>query len=93
MNISRHNSIDAIGHTHTTATATEQSHTVQTPKPPSTDSDSSLQRPVKKAKASTVMSSDEDSGDSKKKNVMPKVGNTAKARGTRQPIKRGAKRF
>ena len=88
MNISGHNTIDATGLTHTTATVTEQLHTAQTPKPASSDSESSPQRPVKKAKATTVMSSDEDSGESKK----PKVG-TTKTRGTRQPIKRGAKRF
>jgi len=101
MNTSRHDSIGAAGPTHTTVPieiVTEQSHRAQTPNSPvnlASESESSPHRPAKKAKARTVVSSDEDSGETKNKAAQGRVSATgaAKTRGTRQPIKRGAKRF
>jgi len=97
MNISRRDSTDGAG-THATVprevVAGQSSHRAQTPNAPenpASDSESSPHRPVKKAKARALVSSDEDSGESKKN--VPQVKGTAKTRGTRQPIKRGAKRF
>lgn len=99
MNISRRDSIDGAG-THATVpteVVAEQSsspHRAQTPNAPenpASDSESLPHRPVKKAKARAMVSSDEDNGESK--NNVPLVKGTTKTRGTRQPIKRGAKRF
>lgn len=94
MNLGRRVSIDAAGST-PLRIVTQQSPRAQTPDAtthPASDSSSSPHRPVKKAKATAIMSSDEESGESKKNT---KAGNTgvAKTRGTRQPIRRGAKRF
>jgi len=91
MVISKHDSINAAGPTHTTVPLTQQSVSAQTPNAPenpASESESSP-RPVKKAKARAVVSSDED------RNATQDVGatRTARTRGTRQPIKRGAKRF
>ncbi|KAJ6513315.1 hypothetical protein C8R45DRAFT_963218 [Mycena sanguinolenta] len=64
-------------------------------KPPSSDSDSSPVRPpVKKAKP-PASSSDEDSEAERKRRLAKatKGAGGAAARGTRQPIKRGGKRF
>jgi hypothetical protein len=70
------------------AVTEQSSHKAQTP---ASESESSPHRPAKKVKSNAVVSSDEESGESK--NVArAKVGAT-KTRGTRQPIKRGAKRF
>ncbi|KAF8206505.1 hypothetical protein K438DRAFT_1963533 [Mycena galopus ATCC 62051] len=63
------------------------------PKPPSTDSDSSPVRPVKKAKP-PASSSDEDSEAERKRRLAKATSGAGGAkRGTRQPIKRGGKRF
>jgi hypothetical protein len=98
MNIGRRDSIDGADPTHATVPTeivTEQSsHRAQTPNAPgnpASDSESSPHRPVKKAKARATVSSDEDTGGSKRNVSQAKV--TAKTRGTRQPIKRGTKRF
>jgi len=58
-------------------------------KAPSPDSDSSPQRPTKKVKPGVPSSSDDGSGDDRRK----RGGSTGVKRGTRQPIKRGGKRF
>ncbi|KAK7033081.1 hypothetical protein R3P38DRAFT_2920583 [Favolaschia claudopus] len=59
---------------------------------PSSDSDSSPHRPVKKVKP--PLSSDEDSEAERKKRLAKATsGAGGAARGTRQPIKRGGKRF
>ncbi|KIM39778.1 hypothetical protein M413DRAFT_446700 [Hebeloma cylindrosporum] len=58
-------------------------------KEPSPDSGSPPQRPTKKAKPAVPSSSDEESEDDRKK----RGGSTGVKRGTRQPIKRGGKRF
>jgi hypothetical protein len=58
-------------------------------KEPSLDSDSSPRRPTKKVKPAVASSSDEESEDDRKK----RGGSTGVKRGTRQPIKRGGKRF
>jgi hypothetical protein len=98
MNISRRDSIDVAGPTHTTVPmeiVTEHSHKAQTtndPEKPASNSESPPHRPVKKSRASAVVSSDEDS-DASKKNAAQVNAGAAKTRGTRQPIKRGAKRF
>ena len=55
----------------------------------SSDSDS-IQRPIKKIKKSVPDSSDDDSDNGPKKLVA--LGGGTK-RGTRQPVKRGGKRF
>ena len=65
-----------------------RSPTSQT-KEPSPDSGSSPRRPTKKAKLAVASSSDEESEDDRKK----RGGSTGVKRGTRQPIKRGGKRF
>jgi len=59
-------------------------------KGPSSDSESSPPRPAKKGKR--VSSSDDDSEEERKKRVAQIKAGAAK-RGTRQPIKRGGKRF
>jgi hypothetical protein len=59
----------------------------------SSDSDSSPLRPAKKPRA-RVSSSDDDSEEERKKHVTQlRNGAGAPKRGTRQPIKRGGKRF
>ena len=99
MNISRRGTTDGAGPAQRAVpieiVKEQPSHRAQTPiapENPASESESSPRRPVKKAKASAVESSDEDSGESKKNVTQARVG-TAKTRGTRQPIKRGAKRF
>ncbi|KAJ7104220.1 hypothetical protein B0H15DRAFT_809014 [Mycena belliarum] len=62
-------------------------------KVPSSDSDSSPARPVKKVKP-PISSSDEDSEAERKRRLAKATsGAGAAKRGTRQPIKRGGKRF
>ncbi|KAJ7931451.1 hypothetical protein B0H13DRAFT_1701997 [Mycena leptocephala] len=62
-------------------------------KAPSSDSDSSPLRPVKKAKA-VLLSSDEDSEAERKRRLAKATSGASGAkRGTKQPIKRGGKRF
>jgi len=65
-----------------------RSPTFQT-KEPSPDSGLSPRRPTKKAKPAVASSSNEESEDDRKK----RGGSTGVKRGTRQPIKRGGKRF
>ena len=72
-----------------TAPGVAQSRSV-TKLPPS-DSESSPARPTKKAKAST--SSDEDSEEERKRLVAQIRSGAAPARGARQPLRRGGKRF
>ncbi|KAJ7773198.1 hypothetical protein B0H16DRAFT_1409110 [Mycena metata] len=64
------------------------------PKVPSSDSDSSPVRPVKKAKP-LLSSSDEEDSEAERKRRLAKAtsGAGGAKRGTRQPIKRGGKRF
>ncbi|KAJ7274451.1 hypothetical protein B0H12DRAFT_1088787 [Mycena haematopus] len=63
-------------------------------KPPSSDSDSSPIRPVKKAKPSASSSDREDSEVERKRRLAKATsGAGGIKRGTRQPIKRGGKRF
>nr|GAT60826.1 predicted protein [Mycena chlorophos] len=64
-------------------------------KPVSSDSDSSpIRPPAKKAKPQAVSSSDEDSeAERKKRLAKAKSGSGGAARGTKQPIKRGGRRF
>jgi hypothetical protein len=62
-------------------------------KGPSSDSESSPLRPAKKAKP-RISSSDDDSEEERKKRVAQlKSGTGGAKRGTRQPIKRGGRRF
>ncbi|KAH7928084.1 hypothetical protein BV22DRAFT_1149218 [Leucogyrophana mollusca] len=61
-------------------------------KGPSSDSESSPARPIKKAKAPTV-SSDDDSEEERRKRVAQIKSGFAAKRGPRQPLKRGGKRF
>lgn len=109
MNISRPGSLENVAGPSKTiiseVTAPQQPRRTQTPpgfsKPPvesTSDSESSPHRPMKKAKpAKARHSSDEDDGAGRKNRVaQPKnetTGGAAKTRGTRQPIKRGGKRF
>ncbi|KAF9525675.1 hypothetical protein CPB83DRAFT_859161 [Crepidotus variabilis] len=73
--------------------------TSKPPPPAASDSDSSPHRPLKKAKARARASSDEDSEEERKKRVAHLKGSGSNATGgvkrggTRQPIKRGGKRF
>jgi len=69
--------------------ASLKSPLVSQAKAPSSDSGSSSQRPTKKAKPGVPSSSDDGSGDDRRK----KGGSTVVKKGTRQPIKRGGKRF
>jgi len=70
---------------------------VSKPLPPTSDSDSSPHRPTKKAKSKALTSDDDSDEDGAKKSSQPKSGHSAgsgvKRGGTRQPIKRGGKRF
>jgi len=70
---------------------------VSKPLPLTSDSDSSPHRPTKKAKSKALTSDDDSDEDCAKKSSQPKSGHSAgsgvKRGGTRQPIKRGGKRF
>ncbi|KIJ67083.1 hypothetical protein HYDPIDRAFT_174328 [Hydnomerulius pinastri MD-312] len=61
-------------------------------KAPQSDTDSSPVRPIKKAKA-RASSSDDDSEEERKRLATQIKNGTAPKRGTRQPLKRGGKRF
>lgn len=82
-----------INHPSSSRLPTEQTTAMRSPtsqmKQPSPDSGSSPPRPTKKAKPAVPSSSDEESEDDRKK----RGGSTGVKRGTRQPIKRGGKRF
>lgn len=104
MNISNSGSLGNVAGPSNNITASEEpdpKRGTQTPpiavKPtPTSDLESPPHRPVKKAKPQASTSSDEES-EGERKNRVPqlKSGNTgaSKTRGTRQPIKRGGKRF
>ncbi|KAJ7727292.1 hypothetical protein DFH07DRAFT_851885 [Mycena maculata] len=62
-------------------------------KAPSSDSDSSPLRPVKKAKPSLSSSDDDSEAERKRRLAKATSGAGGAKRGTRQPIKRGGKRF
>lgn len=64
-------------------------------KAPVSDSESSPPRPAKKAKTPRLSSSDEDSEEERKRRVaqLKSGAGGGVKRGTRQPIKRGGKRF
>ena len=102
MNVSNSGSLENVAGPSKNNTASEepdQKHGTQTPpiKPtPTSDLESSPHRPMKKAKSQASTSSDEESeGERKTRVPQRKGGNTgaSKTRGTRQPIKRGGKRF
>lgn len=61
-------------------------------KAPQSETDSSPVRPVKKAKP-RASSSDDDSEEERKRLAAQIKSGTAPKRGTRQPLKRGGKRF
>lgn len=73
-----------------THTSRKASPLAAEPKQNKSDSDSSPVRPVKK-KPKQTLSSDDDSGAERRKQATR--GGAPKQRGTRQPIKRGGKRF
>ncbi len=105
MNITKPGSLENVAGPSKNNTASEQpeqKQRAQTPpiaiKPTESTSDleSPLHRPVKKAKSKASTSSDgESEGERKERVAKLKSGNTgaSKTRGTRQPIKRGGKRF
>lgn len=61
-------------------------------KAPASDSDSSPVRPIKKLKQPEESDADDSEGERRRRAAAIKSGATAK-RGTRQPLKRGGKRF
>lgn len=70
----------------------------QTPPGAASDSESSPHRPMRKTKLAKTQHSSEEDSNAERKNPVVHVrnettGGGAKTRGTRQPIKRGGKRF